>query len=172
MDSRGLLNQRVKSYEIKRAAHARTFDSQDRKGRTLGLAVVILTTVVGTSVFTSLNNDPSLAATLTVAILSILAAVAAATKEYMSYDKRSVEHRQAAADFGRLRNDAQEMLASGKITAESVKTLGDAAESLDEREPALPKKAYQEAENWVKEQRPEIWAPEPGDTSPPGGRRP
>ena len=128
------------------------------------MAVVILTTVVGTSVFTSLNSDPSLAATLTVAILSVLAAVAAATKEYVGYDKRSIEHRQAASDFGRLRNEAQEMLASGKISDESVKRLGDAAESLDEREPALPRKVYQEAEIWVKEQRPEIWAPESEET--------
>lgn len=151
-----LLRERVWSFEVKRVAHAITAEESDKWARRLGLLVVVLTTIVGTSVFTSLNNDPSLAAKIAVAVLSVGAAVAAGAKEYLALDKRCSAHRQASSDFGRLKNTAQELLAGGSVTDPDIKKLDDEAEECDDRDPSLPGGMYDTAEDWVRKHRPEL----------------
>jgi SMODS and SLOG-associating 2TM effector domain family 4 len=168
-----LLGERVFSYEVKRVAHAITAEDSDKWARRLGLGVVVLTTVVGTSVFTSLNDNPSLGAKIAVAVLSVLAAVAAGAKEYLALDKRCSAHRQASSDYGRLRDIAQELLAADTITDDAITKLDDEAEAADDRDPSLPRGRYDKAEGWVKSHRPELVpVPVPVQAQSVGGEQP
>ena len=152
-----LLRERVLNFEIKHVAHARVCAHFDRRGRQFGLATVVLTAVVGTSVFTSLKNDPSLAAKIAVTALSFLAAVAAAAKAYMDYDRRAIEHRQSSADYGHLRDWTQQLLATNKLADDEIAKLDKEAESCNSREPTLPPGKYDKAARWVQQFRANLW---------------
>ncbi len=83
----------------------------------LGLPVVVLTTIVGTSVFASLatneNGDPTASVRVRVIVgsVSILAAVLSSLQTFLRYGVRSEGHRVAAMRYEALRRDMTKNLA-------------------------------------------------------------
>ena len=79
----------------------------------LGIPVVVLTTVVGTSVFASLQGSASVPTAITIAVgtLSLMAAVLSSLQTFMRYALRSDGHRIAAIRYETLRRDMAEVLA-------------------------------------------------------------
>jgi hypothetical protein len=79
----------------------------------LGIPVVVLTTVVGTSVFASLQSSANVPTAITVAVgtLSLTAAVLSSLQTFMRYALRSDGHRIAAIRYETLRRDMAEVLA-------------------------------------------------------------
>jgi hypothetical protein len=78
----------------------------------LGVPVVALTTIVGTSVFASLQ-DANVSATVRVIVgsTSILAAVISSLQTFLRYGARSEGHRVAAIRYETLRRDMAKVLA-------------------------------------------------------------
>jgi hypothetical protein len=157
------LESRFKSYYRKEVAFTKGSEAFEKWGRRLGLAVIILTTIVGTAAFASLKDDPSTAAKISVAALSIAAAVAAAAKEFLAYTNRADEFGVTANKFEALRYDAVELLLAANGGAPSseidkgIKRLHDAA--LKIKEPRLPRGYFNKAEAYVTERLEEA---EPG----------
>jgi hypothetical protein len=148
------LESRFKSHYRKEVAFTQGSESFDKWGRRLGLLVVILTTVVGTAAFTSLKDDPSTAAKIVVAILSISAAVAAGAKEFLAFMNRADEFGITANKFEELRYQVAELLlqadGGGASYAEieaGIKKLDD--EALKIKEPRLPKGYFKKADAYV-----------------------
>ena len=83
----------------------------------LGVPVVALTTLVGTSVFATFNETPSQLAKLAVGTISILAAVLAAIQTFLSYGQLTERHRTAAARYASLRRTIEVALASHDASA-------------------------------------------------------
>jgi hypothetical protein len=104
------LESRFKSHYRKEVAFTKASEAFEKWGRRLGLLVIILTTIVGTAVFASLKDDPSTAAKIVVALLSIAAAVSAAAKEFLAYSNRADECGATANKFEALRYDTAELL--------------------------------------------------------------
>jgi hypothetical protein len=92
--------------------HRLMSDRMRNRHLALGIPVVVLTTIVGTSVFASLQ-DPGVPTALAVAVgsLSLLAAVLSSLQTFMRYALRSDGHRIAAIRYETLRRDMAEVLA-------------------------------------------------------------
>lgn len=157
---RELLETRARSFRIRQMAHSFGSERYCKRGRWLGLAVVVLTTIVGTGAFISLQNDPSTYAKVIVTVLSITAAVAAALKEYAGYEDLSKRHGSAATEYQKLRYGTEELLEE-LLDGASPEDLRERLGKLDERAgtltaetiPVLPGGLYRKAERWVDEQR-------------------
>jgi hypothetical protein len=80
-----------------RAEQTRTWSIQ------LGLPVVILTTLVGTSAFATFNDTTSNRAKVLVGTVSILAAVLAGIQTFLGYSQVAERHRIAATRYATLR---------------------------------------------------------------------
>lgn len=148
-----LLETRERSLRIKDVAHTQAGEAYARLARILGLNVIVLTAIVGTTAFVALQSSPSRAAKITVFILSAVAAVAAALKESVGWEDLATKHRSAAVALRTLRYQADELLVSllrGGSDAEIKKGIEvlDAG-ILKVEEPFLPRWYYGRARKWV-----------------------
>jgi hypothetical protein len=109
-DLKEALWRRKDYYRVQQAARNEASTYYCKAGRFLGLTVVILTTVIGTSAFAALQGDPSTGAKWAVLGLGAAAALAATTKEFMGYGQLSAEEAKFARRYGDFRAKADELL--------------------------------------------------------------
>jgi|SRR5579859_4704378 len=110
--------------------------------RWLGVPAIVLSTVVGTSVFASLQKDVTFSHRLLLGLLSIGAAVLMTLNTSMAFSERAERHRKAGARYAAIRRHIEEMLASPQqLRNEGVNSLASIRTSMDklaEESPALP----------------------------------
>ena len=150
------LSRQVESWYIKQVAHTLEAGRCEKKGRALGLLVVMLTTVIGTSAFSALEEDPSFRATLTITVFGIAAALAAAIKEFAAYGKRSSDHATAAREYQNLTNGGEQIgdrwrhrLMSREEADKQLAEYENKSEELAV-EPLIPDGAYERALVWIR----------------------
>jgi hypothetical protein len=83
-----------------------------RRNLWLGIPVVILSTLVGTSLFATLADPKSIIAPplrIAVGLVSVLAAVLAATQTFLRFAERSERHAQAGDWFAAIRREIEEL---------------------------------------------------------------
>jgi hypothetical protein len=93
----------------------------------LGIPVVVLSTIVGTAVFASLEKQVGLRTQLCVGGISILAAVLAALQTFLRYSERAEKHHSVAASYGTLRKQIE---AIGFLPVESRGGIKELIDSL------------------------------------------
>jgi len=94
------------------AGHFAMADRLTRDNFRLGIPVVILSTIIGTSVFATLGESVGLPLRITVGLLSVAAAVLASLQTFLRLGERSEKHRVAAALYSALRRDIESLLAT------------------------------------------------------------
>jgi hypothetical protein len=83
-----------------------------RRNLWLGIPVVILSTLVGTSLFATLADPKAIIAPplrIAVGLVSVLAAVLAATQTFLRFAERSERHAQAGDWFAAIRREIEEV---------------------------------------------------------------
>jgi hypothetical protein len=70
--------------------------------------IAVLSAIVGTSVFATLENDVSTAARIAVGLTSVAAAVVAGVQAFATFSKRAYEYERAARTFAALRREIEE----------------------------------------------------------------
>lgn len=108
---RELLILRIKKSHTMAKAHCQESVRSERKNNQLGIPVVILTAMVGTSVFATLQNQPHISVQIIIGLISLLATVLASLQTFLRYAEKSTEHREAALKFERLQNELEQLLA-------------------------------------------------------------
>ena len=94
------------------AGHRRDSDRLRKGSLMLGVPVVVLTTIVGTSVFASLQDGNVLMGVrILVGSLSILAAVLSSLQTFLRFGMRAEGHRIAVFRYEALRRDMTQVLA-------------------------------------------------------------
>ena len=92
---------RAEKYRIrahrKARAHYLAAKHHSARHKYLGVPVVITTAIVGTTIFVSLSENPSIAWKITTGLLSITAAILAALQTFFKHAERSEKHKIAAA---------------------------------------------------------------------------
>jgi hypothetical protein len=86
------------------AGHFAMADRLTRDNFRLGIPVVILSTIIGTSVFATLGESVGLPLRITVGLLSV--------QTFLRLGERSEKHRVAAALYSALRRDIESLLAT------------------------------------------------------------
>jgi hypothetical protein len=105
----GSWHRRIAAAEI---GHRVMSDRMQRRYLMLGLPVVVLTTIVGTSVFASLQDAKvSTTTRIVVGSISIAAAVLSSLQTFLRYATRAEGHRVAAIRYETLRRDVAATLA-------------------------------------------------------------
>jgi hypothetical protein len=99
--------EKAKQYQMygnkKCNAHYKAAEITSASNRRLGIAVIISTTFVGTSIFAELGKDDTYI-TILLGLLSFLAAALATTQTFLKYAETAEAHRIAAAGYEGLRS--------------------------------------------------------------------
>jgi hypothetical protein len=129
----GLLQSWHRRVAAAEAGHRVMADRMRRRYLMLGVPVVVLTTVVGTSVFASIQDStvPTWVRVL-VGSVSILAAVISSLQTFLRYGMRAEGHRVAAIRYETLRRDMAAVLAIPRASrTEPLRQLNSVRERMD-----------------------------------------
>ncbi len=92
-------------------SHIRAAVYYNKRGRMLGVPVVIFTTIVGTAVFTSIatSGTSSVALQVIAGTLSIIAAVLSSLNTFLNYGELAERHRSASVKYGNIRREIEQI---------------------------------------------------------------
>ncbi len=82
-----------------------------RSNLMFGVPVVVLATVVGTSVFATLQEQVASGWRIAIGVVSVLAAVLASLQTFLRFQERAEKHRAAAELWASIRREIDQMLA-------------------------------------------------------------
>ena len=100
-----------------------------RRNIQLGVPVVVLTTLVGTSVFATLQEEVTTTWRIAVGTLSVIAAVVASVQTFLRFAERAEQHRAAAENWAAIRREIAQKRA---LHPEYLAARGDPQKYLDE----------------------------------------
>jgi hypothetical protein len=127
-------------------AHYRSADHFSRKSYWLGIPVIVLSTLVGTSVFATLQKQPGPELQIAVGLASVLAAVLASLQTFLGYSARAEKHRVAGAKYGGLGRELEALRASDRPVSDGVVTeLRKRLDTLALESPNNPISIYRKA---------------------------
>lgn len=113
--------------------------------RNLGIPVIVLSTVVGTAVFASIQTSPAPWAQALVGVLSVAAAIFSGLQTFLSYAQLGEKHKRAAGNYSQLRRELDEFCAFPPEVEERKAFVHDFRErwnALEQEAPTIPDKIY------------------------------
>ena len=143
-----LLAQWHNGLRIAHIAHSRSAATCELRGRVLGIAVVVLSTIVGTAIFSTLESSPSTTVKIVAGLASVGAAVLAALQTFLGLEQRAAKHREVAAAYGTLRRELETgmaLAATGPKPSELLDGVRTRWDALDATAPATSNRVYEHA---------------------------
>ena len=147
---------------VTQRAHYLSADYFGARKYWLGIPAVILSTLVGTSVFATVQKQPSLWLQISVGLASVAAALLASLQTFLGYAERAEKHRIAGAKYGALGRELEQLLSSG--TAPSQEVISEMRKRLDDlavESPNNPLPIYRKAGASALEVTKKIWGRTP-----------
>jgi hypothetical protein len=112
----------------------------------LGVPAVILSTLVGTSVFATVQKQPELWLQIAVGLASVLAALLTSLQTFLGYSERAERHRIAGAKYGSLGRELEQLRASGStLSPEAISEVRKRLDDLAVESPNNPLPIYRTA---------------------------
>jgi hypothetical protein len=148
----GTLQQWQNGLRISHIGHSQAESFYRRYWRFLGVGVIVVSSLVGTTIFASLESSPSFWWRLAAGILSLAAAVGAALQTFLGFGELADRHRDAARAYGTIpRQLEQELLgADDDLDAAVLEKIRVAWDDADQAAPALPQRIHDRAFRIVK----------------------
>ncbi len=136
------------------AAHYQMALRFNRHERLLGIPVIVTTTVVGTAIFATLQQDAAVGWKIATGLLSVTAATLAALQTFFNYGGEAQRHAEVAVGYARLwRHIDQFKLRYQQETATREECLTDLAtlvkdmDDLERQAPRITNKIWQQVKN-------------------------
>lgn len=132
-------------YEMATALEARSY--------WLGVPVIVISGLVGTSVFASIAADViPVQAKLIVGVLSVLAAILSSLQTFFKFAERAEKHKTFGARFGAIRRELEVLHASGAAHLEPhyIGTLRERLDRLAEEAPAVSSAIHDRVQHQLK----------------------
>lgn len=128
-----------KRVECSQKCHYLASHRFDRYNYYLGVPTILITALVGTSVFASLQTSYSKSSVILVGLVSVLGAVLSSLQTFLSFNERAERHRSAGARFGALGRKL-ELLLSEKVefSHEEAMSLKEEIDRLGADSPKIP----------------------------------
>ena len=118
----------------------------------LGIPVAILSGLVGTSIFATLETEADITLRIVIGIISILAAVLASLQTFLRLSERAEKHRAVAVRYGALRRELETAIAKGGPYQEKlVEGLREKLDSISSEAPEIPDRVWKKIEILLKE---------------------
>jgi hypothetical protein len=138
---------------VTRRSHYLASSLAEQKNFWLGIPVVIITALVGTSIFGTLQDNPSAYIKIAVGVLSISATILAALQTYLGFSEKSAKHKEAGARYAALWRCLDllklELRSHGdEFASRAIEELKKIVATLDEagkESPTVPDRAYKTA---------------------------
>ncbi len=131
---------------VSHKAHVRTAAFMQRRNRALGIPVVVLSTIAGTTAFATLESSPELWVKILVGLLSVAAAVLASLQTFLGYSELAERHKSSSQRYGALRREIEEALAlhqeGTELPQDFIKTVRTRWDRIDEESPSLSQSLY------------------------------
>jgi hypothetical protein len=131
---------------VTQRAHYSSADHFGARKYWLGVPAVVLSTLVGTSVFATVQKQPELWLQVSVGLASVAAALLTSLQTFLGYAERAEKHRLAAAKYGALGRELEQLRTSGP--APSPEAVSDVRTRLDDmavESPNNPQWIYRKA---------------------------
>jgi SMODS and SLOG-associating 2TM effector domain family 4 len=131
---------------VTQRAHYLSADYFGARKYWLGIPAVVLSTLVGTSVFATVQKQPALWLQITVGLASVAAALLASLQTFLGYSERAEKHRIAGAKYGALGRELEQVLASDATVApEAMAEIRKRLDDLAVESPNNPLPIYHKA---------------------------
>ena len=145
--------ERLRDWERRSAAaaevHFQTAEYLGRWNLFLGIPVVVLSAIVGTSLFATLSKDVNVGIRITAGVISVIAAVLASVQTFLRFGARSEQHRVAAERWSAIRREIEKALALPPELAGNPKQLMDDVnihmDDAADKAPAMPDRRWRRA---------------------------
>ncbi len=122
-------------------------EARERAHLLLGVPAIVLSTIVGTSVFASLEATIDTRIKIVLGTTSVVAAVLSALQTFLRFPERAEQHRRAGARFGAVRREVETLLAVGQPpSAETLTRLRRRIDRIVEEAPTVPTRIHRRAE--------------------------
>jgi hypothetical protein len=124
-------------------AHYESALALNRLHSVIGVAIVVLATFVGSTIFGTLRESPNLALQMVSGMFSLAAATLAGLQTFLKLTERAERHRLAGARFSGLRIELEQAIAfpSGDIS-DVMTNLRERWSKLTEESPHLPPRVW------------------------------
>lgn len=148
-------------------AHSMAAAENTRMHRFLGIPVVITSTVVGTTVFATLGQQPQIAISIVVGLLSVAAAILSSLQTFLSYSASAERHKIASVKYGMLRRELEQFIndpdESRLVLKEFMENFRTRWDQLDHESPPLNEathnRAYLQLQKRIEQRRTEDMPP-------------
>lgn len=132
-------------------AHYFMAEHYKKRHRYFGISVVILSSIVGTSVFSTLAKTQDYPIIIVTGFLSVLAVVMAALQTFLGYADLQVQHKNSAVGYSMARRKLELLImeypnTTGQSDEPGTKILEDIVKQLDDLDrasPTIPDKYYE-----------------------------
>jgi hypothetical protein len=139
------------------STHYEAAKACERMNYWLGIPVVILSSLVGTSVFASLGESVNDGVQIFVGLVSVAAATLASVQTFLQFSERAAKHRAVAARYGALRREIEETLTAGQnVTQEVLTPLREEIDRLADDAPGIPERIWKKARRNVETNKSEL----------------
>ena len=141
----------------KARSHYLTAKRNSRMHTNLGVPVVVISTIVGSTIFATISDDPAVGWKIVAGLLSITAAVLAALQTFFKYSELAEKHRVSGAEYASLKRrlDSYQLLfaesdGNRKDYLDALESIVTDLDQLERDSPDVPDDLYDKA---VSEQR-------------------
>jgi hypothetical protein len=138
-------------------AHIKAAARADRLNKALGIPATVLSAVVGTAVFVSLEKEvggPT--GKILIGLLSVAAAVLASLQTHLHYSENAELHRKAAGRYGVIRRELEALLATYTDTnpcdCAELEPISLKWAELEASAPSLSQRLYVKLEKQIREE--------------------
>jgi hypothetical protein len=135
-----------------------------RRDRALGVPVILISTLVGTSVFGSIAAATiPLQAKVVVGLLSLAAGLLSSLQTFFRFSERAEKHRLYGARFGAVRREIEALVAEGSPAAEPryIDVLREKLDRLAVEAPHVPTRVFERARCMIEPGEPAAGASTP-----------
>jgi len=136
-----LLNQWLNRVRRNQLAHRQSAKFFNYLNNLLGIPVIVLSTFVGTSIFSTLNQSVKNSIRIILGLISTSSAVLAALQTFLKFGERANQHSKAAANYGSTRRNIEQYIAT-KINDKDQPTflnkIRDDMDHLSSDSPEVP----------------------------------
>ena len=128
--------------KVTQLAHYGSAEHYGKRKFHLGVPAVILSALVGTTVFATLQKQPELWLQITVGLASVAAALLTSLQTFLGYSEKAEKHRIAGAKYGALGRELEQLRAEGITDSEILSNVRAKLDNLAEESPNNPKSIY------------------------------
>ena len=135
-----------------RRSQIANYDSANRftnQNYLLGVPTVILSVIVGTSVFATLGNSVERYIQIIVGLVSLFAAVLAALQTFLKRDELASKHRWVAAEYGSIKRQLDQEIAKlearEEVLQQTLDTIRERMDTPSKEGPVVPRGIWAKA---------------------------